>query len=225
MPRTKNPEEMVQNILTTALQLFKEKGFEKTTILDIVETMGVSRGAFYHHFKSKEEVLGAILEQRMDPKWKTNIYHNSELTGLEKIKKLMFFDNPEGSVDKEDTQLMYMLLSMLKEPRILAEHIKDSQGEGQNFIGMKLLVEAAIADGSIASWDSDLLTELILLLLEFWAIPTIYYPETVEIFMGKILMIKTILDGLGCPLIDEDVMQTYEEIAKAYEKEEEIYED
>ena len=225
MPRTKNPEETIQNILTTALQLFKEKGFEKTTILDIVETMGVSRGAFYHHFKSKEEVLGAILEQKVNHQWQADIYQDSNLTGLEKIRMLMFYDDLQKGIDKEDSQLIYMSLSMYKDARILAEHIKDSQGEGQNFIGMKLLVESAIADGSIASQDPDLLTELILLLLGFWAIPTIYYPETVEIYMGKILMIKTILDGLGCPLIDEEVMLIYEEIAKAYEKEEEIYED
>jgi len=225
MPRKKNPQETIQNILMTALELFKTKGYEQTTILDIVETMGVSRGAFYHHFKSKEEVLGAILAQRADIEWQSEVFSDPNLTGLEKLRKLMFLDKQEGYNNQEDSQLMYMSLSMLKDPRIMAEHIKDSQGEGQNAVGMKLLVDAGIADGSIAKQDSQLLTELILLLLGFWIVPTIYIPETLESFQDKILMIKSILDGLGCPVIDEEVIQIYTDIAKDYEEEDEKYGD
>ena len=64
MPRNKYPEETVQKILDAALHLFLEKGYEQTTILDIVDNMGgMTRGAFYHHFKSKEEVLDALGEK------------------------------------------------------------------------------------------------------------------------------------------------------------------
>ena len=55
MPRNKYPEETVQKILDVSMKLFLEKGYEETTILDIVgELGGLTRGAFYHHFKSKE---------------------------------------------------------------------------------------------------------------------------------------------------------------------------
>ena len=61
MPRNKYPEETVQKILDAALKLFSEKGYEETTVLDIIDNMGgMTRGAFYHHFKSKEEVLNAL---------------------------------------------------------------------------------------------------------------------------------------------------------------------
>jgi len=215
--RKKNPEEMIQRILTTALQLFKDRGYEQTTILHIVEEMNVSRGAFYHHFKSKEEVLHAILEQKNDIQWQGDIYNDPDLTGLEKLRKLMFFDNPKEQVDEEDAQLMYMSLNLLKDPRLMAEHIKNSQGEGSHAVGTKMLVEAGIADGSIANQDPQLLTELLLLLLGFWVIPTIYTPTTLELFQGKVLMIKSILDGLGCPLIDDEVIQMYDDIANGYD--------
>ena len=63
MPRNKYPEETVQKILDASLKLFLEKGYEETTVLDIISEMGgLTRGAFYHHFKSKEEVFDALCE-------------------------------------------------------------------------------------------------------------------------------------------------------------------
>ena len=48
MPRNKYPEETVQKILDVSMKLFLEKGYEETTILDIVgELGGLTRGAFY----------------------------------------------------------------------------------------------------------------------------------------------------------------------------------
>ena len=58
----KNPEKIIHDILETSLRLFQEVGYDKTSILDIVDAMGVSRGAFYHHFKSKEEILRVLME-------------------------------------------------------------------------------------------------------------------------------------------------------------------
>lgn len=44
-------------IITAAWDLFMEKGYEETTLQDIIERSGSSRGAFYHHFRSKEDLL------------------------------------------------------------------------------------------------------------------------------------------------------------------------
>ena len=71
LPRNKYPEETVQKILDASLKLFLEKGYEKTTVLDIISEMGgLTRGAFYHHFKSKEggreEGFGRYRRERKD---------------------------------------------------------------------------------------------------------------------------------------------------------------
>ena len=51
MPRNKYPEETVQKILDASLKLFLEKGYEETTLKDIISEMGgVTRADFYHHF-------------------------------------------------------------------------------------------------------------------------------------------------------------------------------
>lgn len=47
-------------IIDTALPLFLEKGFEKTSIEEICRACNLSKGGFYHHFKSKDELLFAV---------------------------------------------------------------------------------------------------------------------------------------------------------------------
>ncbi|MFL6071358.1 MAG: TetR/AcrR family transcriptional regulator [Actinomycetes bacterium] len=44
-------------IIATAIGLFGERGFHATSVRDIVSATGITQGAFYHHFESKEEVL------------------------------------------------------------------------------------------------------------------------------------------------------------------------
>ena len=46
-----------RKIFETSLALFKKRGYENVTIDDICETIGVSKGAFYSHFKSKDQVI------------------------------------------------------------------------------------------------------------------------------------------------------------------------
>ena len=56
MARNKYPEETVEKILDTAQRLFLEKGYDHTTIQDIVDNLGgLTKGAVYHHFKSKKK--------------------------------------------------------------------------------------------------------------------------------------------------------------------------
>ena len=45
-------------ILNAAWKLFEEKGFEETTVDEIIEATQTSKGTFYHYFKSKEDLLG-----------------------------------------------------------------------------------------------------------------------------------------------------------------------
>lgn len=61
MARNKYPEMTVEKILDVSKRLFLEKGFDNTTIQDIVDGLdGLTKGAVYHHFKSKEEILDAL---------------------------------------------------------------------------------------------------------------------------------------------------------------------
>ena len=50
MARNKHPEQTLEKIVETAAQLFVEKGYEQTSIQDILDVSGLSKGGLYHHF-------------------------------------------------------------------------------------------------------------------------------------------------------------------------------
>ena len=69
-PRSKEQVEEIrlkssQQIIKAALNLFAHQGFYRTTISQIANTAGVSKGLIYNYFSSKEDLLEAILDQAM----------------------------------------------------------------------------------------------------------------------------------------------------------------
>src|SRR5919106_5745331 len=50
-------------LIDSAQALFFSKGYEATTVADIMERAGVSKGGFYHHFSAKEDLLEALAER------------------------------------------------------------------------------------------------------------------------------------------------------------------
>lgn len=55
-----------QQIVEAADRLFYERGFEATSFADIARELGLSRGNFYYHFKTKDEILDAVIRQRLE---------------------------------------------------------------------------------------------------------------------------------------------------------------
>lgn len=60
MGRNNYPEQTQERIIEASVKLFLEKGYEQTTIQDILDALNLSKGGLYHHFKSKEEILEAV---------------------------------------------------------------------------------------------------------------------------------------------------------------------
>ncbi|TCS94143.1 TetR/AcrR family transcriptional regulator [Hazenella coriacea] len=60
---TKKAEERRNEILDAADELFGQKGFDGTSTNDILEKVGIARGTLYYHFKSKEDIMDALIER------------------------------------------------------------------------------------------------------------------------------------------------------------------
>lgn len=60
---SKDPEERKNEIMDAAQELFVMKGYEDTAVSDIVKKVGVAQGLFYYYFKSKDEILDAVLDR------------------------------------------------------------------------------------------------------------------------------------------------------------------
>lgn len=64
--KVKKSEETKRKILATALELFRENGFEQTTMRDIAEKAGMALGAAYYYFDSKEKFVLAYYHQTLE---------------------------------------------------------------------------------------------------------------------------------------------------------------
>ena len=205
IPRNKYPEETVKKILDASAKLFLEKGFEQTTILDIVDNLGgLTRGAFYHHFKSKEEVLEAVVENMFgenDPVERV-MRNDKGLDGLNKVKMIMKYSMERQFSDKKRTTLSNAYLSLLSNPRFLAEQVKSTQEVSR---AIEPMIAEGMADGSIKPGNPRILAEIYMLLINIWLLPTIYPCDEKEAWV-KVMTIKQVLDGMGFPIIDDEVL-------------------
>ena len=210
MPRNKHPEETVQKILDVSLRLFTEKGYEQTTVLDIVNNLGgLTRGAFYHHFKSKDDVLRTLLEKIYDEDDPFEAISGLQgVSGLEKIK--MIFSTGTSA---RYPGLTRAAMSLLRQPRFLAKHLADTHDTAKAF---EPLIEEGMADGSIRPGNAKFLAELGMLLLNFWLVSPAFISDRAE-FVDKAMFIKQILDGLGFPLIDDETVEIIDTIAETLE--------
>ncbi len=59
----KTPEERRNELIDAATVLFLEKGYDETAVSDIVKKINVAQGTFYYHFKSKSEILEAVVDR------------------------------------------------------------------------------------------------------------------------------------------------------------------
>lgn len=200
MARNKYPEETVEKILTVAMRLFLEKGYERTTIQDIVDQLGgLTKGAVYHHFKSKEEIMDAVTEKMFwdnDPFEK--VRGREDLTGLEKMKEVIrLTQEPDWS------SLARQSMPILKNPKLLAKCIEDNQRIATP--RWLALIEEGMADGSIRTEYPREAAELLTLLDTVWMAPTIF-PATREEVLHKFRCVGEIFANLGVPIIDEEML-------------------
>ena len=155
MARNKNPEETVNRILDTSYRLFLEKGYEYTSIQDIIDNLGgLSKGAIYHHFKSKEDILIAVTDRMTEL---AEIRDRTDLNAREKLR-MIFKDSINRPVQDEIFAVAPNIHNNAKLLfSILHETIHDA---APNYI--LPIIQEGIADGSIKTDYPAQLAEFIL---------------------------------------------------------------
>lgn len=90
MKRTQEEAEQTrQALLEAAEQVFGRQGFAATRLSDIAEAANVTRGAIYHHFGNKQDLINALQQERFNPYLKiADDALNSDLNPKEKIKNM-----------------------------------------------------------------------------------------------------------------------------------------
>ena len=95
---TKDPAVRKQELVTAACELFKEKGFEQVSVSDIVGKVGVAQGTFYYYFKTKYDILDAVMDNylRESVEQIEKVATDKNMNALEKIQAII------GSAPKPD---------------------------------------------------------------------------------------------------------------------------
>ncbi|MDH5436198.1 MAG: TetR/AcrR family transcriptional regulator, partial [Gammaproteobacteria bacterium] len=77
-----------QHIIDVADDLFYQKGYNQTSFTDIAEASEIPRGNFYYYFKTKDEILTAVIEHRVNiMKSMLQMWDEEYSTPLEKLKR------------------------------------------------------------------------------------------------------------------------------------------
>jgi hypothetical protein len=210
MPRHDPDQKTKQSILETASRLFAEKGLENVNVEDVVKEVGVTRGAVYHYFKSREELIaGVICKDFNDNNPFTLAYKEKGLNALEKLRFILKNIN-RPSLD--------MSAGQKNEMRELAENpvvFKSLMLFQVNVVALdieKLLLEGN-EDGSISVKYPKQTAQIISLLSASWLRPYVFHTSYKE-FIDKILFIEHLGEVLGVPFMDEEIKDILLELGK-----------
>ena len=198
MVRNRNSHETRKKILEVSKDLFLEKGFDNTSIQDIIDGLGgLTKGVIYHHFESKDEILQSILSENnqeiLNYNWRGD-------TGLEKIQNSLM----DAFSNFEQQRLVYSASIKLRSPRLLGEQYLSLFSDFLPEIRER--VYEGVKDQSIKTEYPEELADLIVLTLNIW-IGFQISVFSVEELKRKMNFIKLTFDGLGVQLISDEMME------------------
>lgn len=200
MARNKYPEVTVERILDVSQRLFLEKGYDNTTIQDIVDELGgLSKGAIYHHFKSKEEIMDAVGDRMF---FANNPFEavrkRSDLNGLQKLREVVRLNQS----DESRTDMTVQSIPITRNPRILVEMIDSNRRILTPYF--LELIEEGNQDGSIHTEYAHESAELLPLLTSLWLLPSVF-PATKKQMRRKFYFLGDMLEKMGVPLMDDSL--------------------
>lgn len=201
MARNKYPQRTVEKILEVSLALFNEKGYEKTTIQDIVNALGMSKGAIYHHFKSKDEIIEALSERCYHNDTQMELLRNaSDKTGIEKLRAIIY----RQIQNEEKKQIDTISINLWKNPKIFMSGMAENLSVNSQIV--ERILEEGMADGSIRQQDPLCAAQVLMLLLNYWVCSPIVLKE-LDAIPAKVAYFRTLCDSMGIPVIDEPLEQ------------------
>lgn len=146
--------DLKKKILHESLKLFSLKGFLSTSMRQILDAAGTSKGGFYNHFKSKEELFFQVLDEAR------NIWREKNLSGLDEIenpieKIKIFLENFRDRYLKDAENFpggcIFITFSVeLRDQRPLL-----SREVNKGFIGLKHLLKRLLDEGKESGELSD----------------------------------------------------------------------
>lgn len=219
MARNKYPEETIRLILDVAQGLFLKKGYEDTSIQDIINGLGgLSKGAVYHHFKSKEEIFNAVGDRYNEQiiRELKAVRDDPALTGFAKLKKMFCL-----SLSSSDRDIVFTVSpNMLENPKLLALQMREIFSDIVPHC-VQPIVEQGVADGSIQTEYPKELSEVIIMLTNLWLNPLVIETD-VDSMEKRVRFFNLMLKNMGIELLDEQMLVSYRRLCALANQKSEI---
>lgn len=209
MPRHDPTEKTKSEILETSVRLFREKGWENVNIEDIVKEVGVTRGAFYHYFKSREELVSAVMYKvYLDNNPFIIASKEKGLNALEKLRlgSMMSLDSEAGS-----TARIGEIRKIMDDPVTFKSEVYSQVNTIAPFI--EKLLEEGNEDGSISIQYPKQAAQVIAILSNLWLNPFVFQVSYQE-FADKIAFIEHFAELMGISFLDNEIK---EKLMRLYE--------
>jgi AcrR family transcriptional regulator len=134
-----------RKIVEQSLQLFSVKGYFNTSISDILQTVGLTKGGLYCHFKSKEDVWRAVYDDAVQ-RWRAVVFRDTRSIPdpLERIQRtttnvlLVYLG---GEVFDGGCFFVNMLVELSGQSDVMGRHIR------KGFVGFSKLFQSWLAEG------------------------------------------------------------------------------
>ncbi len=215
MARNKHSEETASLILDVAFRLFIEKGYERTSIQDIIDNLGgLSKGAIYHHFRSKEDILVAVTDRMTEEsnKMLVEIRDRTDITGKEKLKAIF----KESVLRHVQDDIFTVAPDLSNNPSLFVSIFRETVNLAAPYY-IQPIIEQGISDGSIQTDYPAELAELIIIVANIWINPMIFN-NTADQSYRKFMVFRQMMEGFGLDIVDDEMLHRLQELADIYQK-------
>jgi len=202
MARSEKAEKTYQQILEVSQKLFREQGYEQTSIQDILNELKMSKGAVYHHFKSKKEILNAIEEETHQKNMvfmKQLVKESTGENAREKMSQVFLKYITAFNFEEHDKERMMAHL----DPHTIVSDIK-GQTEPAKFL--EDLLKEGICDGSIETEYPLEAMEVFFVLMGIWLNP-ILYPRTIDEARKRMKYLQLLMKKMGIDLFADEMVE------------------
>ena len=205
MSRRYNAQESKELIISSAEKLFFEKGFDKVSMRDISEEAKLSKGAIYHHYKSKDEIIKEIINKYVELQRSImfDLIHKTDgYRGREKIIYLL--DNIVDMVENKFKNLDLDEYQYIKSPDMIYMYLKNNINYDAPMLAD--IIEIGNKDGSLNVEKPLECAEIFLMLINIWLdLGVIPYPK--ERRLEKFKFLQDLMKKLGCDVITDNFIE------------------
>lgn len=143
----KDYDERYAEFIDAAQQLFFTKGYEKTSVQDIINMVGVAKGTFYHYFDSKVDILDALVRRLLEhvETGLEAIVADGSLNAVEKFEQFFWFIN-QWKIDSKPF-LLQTARVLYQDQNILLRYKMQSEALKSYNALMAAIIEQGMAEG------------------------------------------------------------------------------